>query len=93
VAKNPANIRSLARMQTMLAVRTLTGICGSEAAPASARVMAANSLLDRGWGRAVQPHVGEGGDGHIQVVIRTILDVTGEIRDEPLVIEHDRDKA
>ena len=34
-----------------MAVRTLTGICGSKAAPAAARVSAASALLDRGWGK------------------------------------------
>jgi len=47
MAKAPADIRSLARAQTELAVRTLTGICGSKAAPAAARVSAASALLDR----------------------------------------------
>jgi len=36
MTKATTDIRSLARAQTKLAVRTLTGICGSEAAPAAA---------------------------------------------------------
>jgi hypothetical protein len=59
MAKATADIRSLARAQTELAIRTLTGICGSKAAPAAARVSAASALLDRGWGKPNQPHGGE----------------------------------
>ena len=73
MAKAPADIRSLARAQTALAIRTLTGVCGSKAAPAAARVSAAQALLDRGWGKAAQPHTGED-DKDIQVTIRTIVE-------------------
>jgi hypothetical protein len=73
MAKATADIRSLARAQTELAIRTLTGICGSKAAPAAARVSAASALLDRGWGRAPQSHVGEDG-GDIRVTIRQIVE-------------------
>jgi hypothetical protein len=38
MTKATADIRSLARAQTALAIRTLTGVCGSKAAPAAARV-------------------------------------------------------
>jgi hypothetical protein len=48
MAKATADIRSLARAQTALAIRTLTGVCGSKAAPAAAGVSAAS--VDRGWG-------------------------------------------
>lgn len=37
-------------------------------APAAARVQAANSILDRGWGKAVQVMAGEDG-GPIQVSV------------------------
>jgi hypothetical protein len=66
MTKATADIRFLARAQTALAIRTLTGVCGSKAAPAAARVSAASALLDRGWGRAPQSHVGEDG-GDIRV--------------------------
>ena len=69
--KATADIRSLARAQTALAIRTLTGICGSEAAPAAARVQAAAHLLDRGWGRPPQVVGGVDG-GDLQVIIRSI---------------------
>ena len=66
-------IRSLARAQTALAIRTLTGVCGSKAAPAAARVSAASGLLDRGWGKAPQPHASED-DKDIRITIRQITE-------------------
>jgi hypothetical protein len=68
----------------------LAGIVSQEAMPPGARVTAAGILLDRGWGRALQPHEGDGGNGTIQVVIRRITDVTGE--SEPMLIEHEPDR-
>jgi hypothetical protein len=64
----------LARAQTKLAIRTLTGVCGSKAAPAAARVSAATALLDRGWGRAPQAPASEDGKGAITVVLRHITE-------------------
>jgi hypothetical protein len=49
-------------------------------------VSAAQTLLYRGWGKAIQPHTGEDG-GDIHVVIRQIIDSAGE--SEPLLIEHE----
>src|SRR4051794_30199730 len=74
MAKATADIRSLARAQTELAIRTLTGVCGSKAAPAAARVSAASALLDRGWGKTSQQHTGENGEGDIHVIIRHIVE-------------------
>ena len=71
MTKAPADIRSLARAQTELAVRTLAGICGSKAAPAAARVSAASALLDRGWGKAQQD---SNVQGEVRVVLRQMLD-------------------
>jgi hypothetical protein len=73
MAKATADIRSLARAQTALAIRTLTGVCSSKAAPAAARVSAASALLDRGWGRPQQTPSGEDGET-IRVVLRTITE-------------------
>jgi hypothetical protein len=73
MVKAGADIRSLARTQTKLAIRTLTGICGSEAARAAARVSACALLLDRGWGRLEQSHVGLD-RGDIKVTIRQIIE-------------------
>lgn len=54
MAKTPTEIRSLARSHTESALRTLAQIMCEATAPHAARVSAANSLLDRGWGKAVQ---------------------------------------
>lgn len=54
MAKTPLEIRSLARKHTEAAMRTLAAIMREPSAPHSARVMAANSILDRGWGKSVQ---------------------------------------
>jgi hypothetical protein len=47
----------------------------------TARVMAANSLLDRGWGKAPQAITGENGEGGIEVIVRHIIE--GAARDVP----------
>lgn len=68
MAKAPIEIKSLARSHTETALRTLAGIMNQDDAPAAARVQAANSILDRGWGKAVQVMAGEDG-GPIQVSV------------------------
>jgi len=78
-------LRSLARAHTELSVQTLAGIARNGTSE-QARVAAAQALLDRGWGKAIQPHTGEEG-GHIRIVIRQIIDVMPEA--EPVLIEHD----
>ena len=57
--KIPADLRSLARGHTELCIKVLAGIVSQEAIPPAARVSAAGILLDRGWGRAPQPHTGD----------------------------------
>jgi len=59
MAKAVAEIRSLARGHTEAALSTLASIMHQEKAPAAARVTAAQALLDRGWGKAVQPLSGD----------------------------------
>ena len=54
MAKAPTDIRFLARQHTALAVKTLVGIAAQRTAPQSARVAAAQALLDRGWGKPKQ---------------------------------------
>ena len=54
MAKTPTDIRSLARSHTETALKTLASIMNEAQAPPAARVAAANSLLDRGWGKAEQ---------------------------------------
>lgn len=59
MAKTPTDIRSLARSHTETAIKTLAGIMQQDDAPPAARVAAANSLLDRGWGKPTQPISGD----------------------------------
>jgi hypothetical protein len=47
-------VEELARQETAAAMQTLATIHRDKKAPYSARVMAANALLDRGWGKARQ---------------------------------------
>lgn len=54
MAKTPSDIRSLARSHTDSAINVLKSIMLQPKAPEAARVAAANSLLDRGWGKAAQ---------------------------------------
>lgn len=71
MAKAPIEIRSLARKHTAKAINVLAGIMNTKDAPEAARVSAANSLLDRGWGKAAQPLVGgEDGDNPINLIQR-----------------------
>ncbi len=43
------DVRDAARQHTLAAVETLVSVMEDKKAPHSARVAAANSLLDRGW--------------------------------------------
>lgn len=61
-ARTVTEIRSLARSHTRTAINVLVGIMRSADATPAARVSAANAILDRGWGKAVQSlDNGEGG--------------------------------
>lgn len=48
------SINELCREHTESAIQTLIGVASDEGAPAAARVSAATSLLDRGWGKPNQ---------------------------------------
>ena len=48
------DVRMLAKQWTTDSINTLADIMRDVAAPPNARVAAANSLLDRGWGKAAQ---------------------------------------
>lgn len=69
MAKAPTEIRSLARSHTEAAINCLAGIMNKTDAPEAARVSAANSLLDRGWGKAAQPVDGDGEGGPVQLTV------------------------
>jgi hypothetical protein len=59
--KVDTQLRDLCREHTLGAVQTLAGIMRDSGAPPQARVAAANSLLDRGYGKPVQELSGADG--------------------------------
>ncbi len=63
-----AEVRELARLHTPEAVATLVEIMQDKDAPPASRVSAANSLLDRGFGRPQQA-LSIGGDVDEPIVI------------------------
>jgi hypothetical protein len=69
MAKALTEIRSLARSHTRTALNVLVGVMRSKGATATARIAAANAILDRGWGKGTQP-VGNGGDGALELIHR-----------------------
>jgi hypothetical protein len=75
MARAPTEIRSMARSHGPSMIAILAGIARQKTAPASARVAAAVSLLDRGYGKAEQ-NVESNSD--IQITIRQILDGTAQ---------------
>lgn len=66
-------IRELAKKHTEDAVKVLVEIMNSTGAKEAARVAAANSILDRGWGRPAQELELVGKDGG---PIKSVLNVT-----------------
>ena len=75
-------IRELARKQSKTAIRALVRIVKDEKSPPAAVVAAANSLLDRAFGKPEQSHQ-IAGDGMILQIITGIQ----RAPDEPLVLE------
>ena len=69
MSKAPAQIKSLARVHTETALNVLAGIMRQEDCAPAARVAAANSLLDRGWGKPAQT-IGGDPENPLQQVIR-----------------------
>lgn len=69
MAKTPIEIRSLARGHTEKAINVLAGIMNEPTAPHAARVAAANSILDRGWGKPAQPLDGDGEGGPVKLTV------------------------
>jgi hypothetical protein len=84
--KIPADLRSLARGHTELCIKMLAGIVSQETITPAARVAAAGILLDRGWGKAVQPISGED-EQPLRVIIRHIVGNADDSNTK--VIEHD----
>ena len=75
-------IETLARSYTKAAINTLVGIMRQPKAPPAARVMAANVLLDRGWGKAAQLVAV---DGEIRQLVEVKLSV---VQPSVKTIEH-----
>jgi hypothetical protein len=67
--KTLTEIRSLARCHTKTALNVLVDVMRSKDATATARVSAANAILDRGWGKATQP-IETGDDGTLELIQR-----------------------
>lgn len=75
MAKAKTDIRSLARSHTKTAINVLAGIMRQTESPASARVAAAEALLDRGWGKATQMIAGDpDGAPILTKIVREIVD-------------------
>src|ERR1700733_14414109 len=69
MVRSITEIRSLARSHTRTALNVLVGVMRSKDATATAKVSAANAILDRGWGRAAQA-IENGGDGPLELIQR-----------------------
>jgi len=73
--KAPARVVELARAQTESAIFTLVEVMQNKKAPPSSRVAAAQALLDRGWGKPVQPVDGDGEGGPLAIeIVRRVVD-------------------
>jgi hypothetical protein len=73
--KIPPDVRSLARSHTTLCINRLRGLVINPGADQSnsISVAAAQILLERGWGKAIQPVAGADGAGAIEITIRKML--------------------
>jgi hypothetical protein len=70
-----AQIKALARKHSKSAIKTLAAIMNQADGPATARVSAAQALLDRGWGKAAQAIAGdEDGPAVLARIERVIVD-------------------
>lgn len=73
--KEYQELKDLAKQHTVEAINTLADWMKDKTQP-RASVMASQILLDRGWGKAVQPVSGEDGKA-IEIIVRTIVDGKG----------------
>ena len=69
MAKSLTEIRSLARSHTEAAINALLSVMNQPESPPAARVSAANSILDRGWGKPAQP-IENGEEGAFELIHR-----------------------
>jgi hypothetical protein len=68
--KIPQEVRDLARAHTETAIRALVEVCNNPKGAPAARVSAATALLDRAWGKPVQPVDGDGEGGPVIMVYK-----------------------
>ncbi|KXV41820.1 DUF5681 domain-containing protein [Gluconobacter albidus] len=71
--KDLREVIALARSHTVTAIEALAEIAGSPASPESARVSAANALLDRAWGKAKETVEISGQDGAPLGLVVTVV--------------------
>jgi hypothetical protein len=83
-SKGVKEVQDLARRYTTDAIQTLADICSNPEATPSARVSAAEVLLDRGWGKAAQKIELEGINQLPEHVIDTLLAAFDAIEAEGL---------
>ena len=85
------DLKDLARQHTQNALQTLVEIMGDDEAPANARLTAANSLLDRGWGKATT-HTEIGVDVYDRMSTEELIAFISDSlpnKSLPKIIEHD----
>jgi hypothetical protein len=85
----PVDVRSLARVHTRAAIKTLAGIMNQPKCHPSARVHAAEALLDRGWGKSTQLLAPAEGARSLTEIKLVIIDTAQQ---QPRVIQHDDTK-
>ena len=62
----------MARSHTETALKTLAHVMRNNESPPAARVAAANSLLDRGWGKPKQTVANDEESGPFEIVFRHV---------------------
>ena len=71
--KQALSVRDAARVYSDDALSTLVEVMKDKGAPPSARVSAANGVLDRAWGKPSQPLSGDE-ESPLEIVTRIILE-------------------
>jgi hypothetical protein len=82
------DLRQAARAHTEEAIRTLVKVMRWSGSDPRSLIMAANALLDRGWGKPAQAITGVDGEDGVTVTIRHLFDRELE-REEPTVIDNE----
>jgi hypothetical protein len=74
--KGDIELRRAARERTAEALETLINIMRNKSAPTAARVSAAQAILDRGWGKPIQPTAFTDVDGNDRLLPVNADDLT-----------------